>query len=60
MNKTWHITALGIDGKRVVLDRYLSRERAEELRQMLASSNVFRAVYVEPDDDLESTGCMGR
>jgi hypothetical protein len=59
MAKTWRITALGINGKRVVLDRHLSRERAEELRQMLAASNVFQAVYVELDDGLESTGCLG-
>lgn len=58
MRNTWRIAALGMDGKRVILDRYLSRERAEELRQMLTSSNVFRAVYIEQDDEIENAGCL--
>src|SRR6185436_3405237 len=33
----WCVAAVGADGHRVVLDRFVSRERAEELRQMLVS-----------------------
>ena len=58
MGNKWRIAALVMEGKRVILDRDLSRERAEELRQMLASSNVFRAVYIEQDDEIEIVGCL--
>lgn len=53
MAKTWRIAAVGMNGNRVVLDRNLSQERAEELRRMLTACNVFRAVYIELDDELD-------
>ena len=43
----WCVAAVGADGHRVVLDRFVSRERAEELRQMLVSCQVFREVAIE-------------
>jgi hypothetical protein len=54
MAMTWRISAVGSNGKRVVLDRNLSRERTEELRRILAACNVFQSVYIEQDDGLES------
>ena len=49
----WCVAVIGEDGHRVVLDRYLSRERAEELRRMLLSCNVFRQVAVERERRVE-------
>ena len=46
---SWCIVAIGADGGRVVLDRSISRERADELRRMLVSCHVFREVRVEND-----------
>lgn len=54
MSNKWRITAVGFNGQRVVLDRDLSQERAEELQTMLAACNVFQAVYIEQDDALET------
>lgn len=54
-SNTWRIAAVGMNGNRVVLDRNLSHERAEELRRMLTACNVFQAVYIELDDGLECT-----
>jgi hypothetical protein len=48
---SWCIVAIGADGGRVVLDRSVSRERADELRQMLVSCQIFREVRVEEDQD---------
>jgi len=49
--RTWKIVGVGTDGGRVVLDRFVTRERAHELRQMLLSCEVFREVLVERDQD---------
>jgi hypothetical protein len=48
---SWCIVAIGADGGRVVLDRSVTRERADELRQMLVSCQIFREVRVEEDQD---------
>ena len=49
----WCVAAIGADGHRVVLDRFLSRERADELRRMLISCHVFRDVAVEREPRVE-------
>jgi hypothetical protein len=47
----WCIVAVGKDGGQVVLDRSVSRDRADELRRMLLSCDIFREVRIERDHD---------
>ena len=45
----WRVVAIRRNGKPIVLDEYLSLERAEAFRKSLLSINVFPEVRIEPD-----------
>jgi hypothetical protein len=45
----WRVVAVRRNGKAIVLDEYLSLERAETFRNSLLSINAFPEVRIEPD-----------
>jgi len=47
----WRVVAVRRNGKVVVLDEYLSLERAEDFQKSLLSINAFPEVRIEPDTE---------